>query len=320
LAQAKKSTTLGETNFAMKPFLPFFCAFLAFALFLPRHLKAQEAFSIDGYYSYWPPNDGANRGTLLAVREARKEHMLEPALDWLGQFKGIDKVQNIGGVISRQAFFSPTLPPTDTLSAILQVIPHEGGDYLLIQASINQQPLEPIDPRSVLLRRHTDVLAQAIYFNVLEDQQKQAKVAVEDAKSDFKTADKEWSKLTGEIQQLKSAIEKNKVDIDVMKARRTSQLAELPEVRSRAATASAETAKIRAKELKNLEREIEREADQIMDLEKEIVDNQNQIRLLETDLTAKKSLRDQYEQEFHQQTERYNAVEMERKRVKRLKR
>jgi hypothetical protein len=64
---------------------------------------------------------------------------------------------------------------------------------------------------------------------------------------------------------------------------------------------------------------VAREAEAMVDWEGETVDNQNQIRLLVTDLSAKKSLRDQYEQEFHQQTERYNAVEMERKRVKRLK-
>jgi predicted nucleic acid-binding Zn-ribbon protein len=303
----------------MKPFLPFLCAVASWAMVVQR-AHAQESFSNDGFYSYLPADGVADRGTLLLVKEARKEHIQGPVTAWLSQFKGLDKVANVGDVLSRQRFFSNTLPATDTLSATLRVIPHEGGDYVLIQAAINRVPLDPKDPRSVLLRRHTDELAKEIYFKVLDDQLEQAKDAVSDAKDDFKGADKEWSKLTAEMQALKSANEKNKVDIDVLKAHRMSRMEELPGARTRATSASPETAKAREKELKQLERDIEKEADKITDLEKEIVENQNQMRLLETELTGKKALRDQYEQEFFNQTERLNAIEMERKRVKRLKR
>ena len=241
------------------------------------------------------------------------------AEEWLEDFKGAGKVLQKGSHIERATFFAANLEPSDTLSAMMDVLPHEGGDYLIITATLNHQPFGADNPKFVLLRRNADELARKIYLEVLDDQLEFAKDNLKDSKRDFKTAEKELTSHEKDIQKKTTAIDKARSEIDMLKAQREAGLNRLPDLKRSATTGPQEVQKEKQKEVRKLESQLEDDSREIRDHELEIVENQNAIRVLETEKTTLMQRRQEAEKAYLDGSARVAALEAEQKRVKRLR-
>ena len=285
-------------------------------------LSAQTTYENHQFYSFVPPAEVAGAegaSAVLLVKDARRATIMPAAEEWLDDFKRKGKVVQNGSHIERATFFAENLEPTDTLSAMMDVVPHEGGDYMVITTTLNHQPFGADNPKFVLLRRNADELARKIYLEVLEDQLKFAKDNLKDSKGDFKDAEKELTSHEKDIQKKTTAIDKARSEIDMLKAQRQAGLDRLPDLKRSASTGPQEVQKEKQKEVRKLEGQLEDDSRKIRDNELEIVENQNAIRVLETERTTLMQRRQEAERAYLDGSARVAQLEAEQKRVKRLK-